>query len=150
MFKQGLFVFFLAGASYIAPVALAQNSSASDPQAPTAAQGNDGPGRHFDPQQHSQMLAKKLNLSSDQESKVKDILQSGQSDMEKVHSDSSLAQADRRAKMMDIHKSTNDQIRALLNPDQQKKWDSMQARRENRMKRWSEKQPAAPPASEQK
>jgi hypothetical protein len=32
--------------------------------------------------------------------------------------------------MMDIHKATNDQIRALLNPDQQKKWDEMQSRRE--------------------
>ena len=50
--------------------------------------------------------------------------------MEKLRSDSSLSQDDRRSKMMDIHKASNDQIRALLNSDQQKKWDEMQSRRE--------------------
>lgn len=106
----------------------------------------------MDPQQRSQMLAEKLNLSSDQQSKVKDILQSSQSDMEKVHADSSLAQADRRAKMMDIHKSTNDQIRGLLNPDQQKKFDKMQARQEERMERRHHGEPPAstPPVPDQK
>src|SRR5215470_12537707 len=118
MFKQGLLALILAGAVYIAPSALAQNSGTNDPRGSAAApQHEDGPehGR-FDPQKRTQMLTKKLNLSSDQQSKVQDILQSSQSDMEKVHSDSSLAQPDRRAKMMEIHKSTNDQIRAVLNP----------------------------------
>ena len=33
-------------------------------------------------------------------------------------------------KMMDIHKSTDANIRALLDSTQQKKWDEMQAKRE--------------------
>jgi hypothetical protein len=53
--------------------------------------------------------------------------------MESLHQDSSLSQQDRRAKMMDIHTSTNSQVRALLDPNQQKKWDEMQAKREQRM-----------------
>lgn len=53
--------------------------------------------------------------------------------MEKVHSDSSLAQQDRHSKMMDIHKTSSDQIRALLDSNQQKKWDEMQAKREQWM-----------------
>jgi hypothetical protein len=73
----------------------------------------------MDPQQRSEMLAKHLNLSSDQQAKVLDILKSEQSQMEKVHSDSSLAQQDRHSKMMDIHKTSSDQIRALLDSDQQ-------------------------------
>jgi len=35
--------------------------------------------------------------------------------------------------MMDIHKGANDQVRALLDSNQQKKWDEMQARREQHM-----------------
>lgn len=152
MFKQGLLAIILASVAYAAPAALAQSGAAGDSQGTAAApQHEDGSGRaRFDPQERSQMLAKKLNLSSDQQTKVQDILQSAQSDMEKVHSDSSLAQPDRRAKMMDIHKSANDQIRALLNPDQQKQWDRMKTRREDRMQRWSGKQPVAPSTPDQK
>jgi hypothetical protein len=76
------------------------------------------------------MLNKQLKLTSDQQPKVLEILKSEQSQMEKLRSDSSLSQDDRRSKMMDIHKSSNDQIRTLLDPDQQKKWDEMQSRRE--------------------
>jgi Spy/CpxP family protein refolding chaperone len=150
MFKQGLLAIILAGVAYTAPAAVAQNSAAGDSQ--PAAAANEAGREHgrFDPQKRSQMLTKKLKLSSDQQSKVQDILQSTQSDMEKVRSDSSLSQPDRRSKMMDIHKSTNDQIRALLNPDQQKKWDTMQARRQDRMQRRSGKQQAPPSTPDQK
>lgn len=135
MLKQGLLAFALGGLLYAAPAVIAQNNTTNDAQAPAAAAPSESGPRHarFDPQKRSQMLAKKLSLNSDQQAKVQDILQSQQSDMQKVRADSSLAQADRRAKMMDIHKSSSDQIRALLNPDQQKKWDEMQARQEARM-----------------
>jgi protein CpxP len=153
--KQSLVAFVLAGLIYAAPAVVAQNRGASDAQSPAAAAPSEGGLGHarFDPQKRSQMLGKKLNLSADQQSKVQDILQSELSDMQKVHSDASLAQPDRHAKMMEIHKSADDQIRTLLNPDQQKKWDAMQARREERMERRHEHgQPPAntPPAPEQK
>jgi hypothetical protein len=35
--------------------------------------------------------------------------------------------------MMEIHKNTDGQIRGLLDAAQQKKWDEMQAKREQRM-----------------
>jgi len=83
-----------------------------------------------DPAKRTDMLTKQLGLTSDQQPKVLDALKSEQSKMEALHSDSSLSQDDRRAKMMDIHKSTNEQVRAILTPDQQKKWDEMQSKRE--------------------
>jgi Spy/CpxP family protein refolding chaperone len=142
MFKRALLALVLAGLACATPVILAQNGGASE--APASSARAEGPRRaRLDPQQRSQMLAKKLNLSADQQSKVQDILQSARSDMEKVHSDSSLAPADRRAKMMDIHKSADGQIRSLLNPDQQKKWDAMQARQQERMQRRHHGQPPA-------
>jgi len=57
-------------------------------------------------------------------------LKSEQSQMESLRSDSS--QDDRRSKMMDLRKASNDQIRALLDSTQQKKWDDMQSRHEQR------------------
>ena len=129
MFKQSLLVLVAAGAIAIAaPFAAAQDSPSqnSDPQAP--AQNNVH--RHgMDPDQRTQELTKKLQLSSDQQAKVKDALVSEHSQMESLHQDSSLSQDDRHAKMMDIRKSTDTQIRGVLDSNQQKKWDEIEAQR---------------------
>jgi hypothetical protein len=42
--------------------------------------------------------------------------------------------------MMDIHKSSSDQIRGLLDPDQQKKWDEMQSKQQERMQQHQNEQ----------
>jgi hypothetical protein len=53
--------------------------------------------------------------------------------------------------MMDLHKTSNDQIRGLLDANQQKKWDEMQSRREQWQGHHHDGQsPSAPPPSEQK
>lgn len=117
-------------------VGLAPLSSLAQDQQPATSEAQEGHGHghaHMDPAKHAAMLAKRLNLSSDQQSKVEDVLKSEQSQMESLRSDSSQSREDRHAKMMDIHKASNDQIRGLLNPDQQKQWDEMQSRREQRM-----------------
>jgi periplasmic protein CpxP/Spy len=88
-----------------------------------------GHGR-MDPEKRTEMLTKKLKLNSDQQAKVLDIFKSEQSQMESLHSDSSMSQDDRHSKMMEIHKTSNDQVRALLDENQQKKWDAMQSERE--------------------
>jgi hypothetical protein len=133
MLKHSSRVLMLAAlACAVAAVAVAQNNTSNDQQsAPASGPSEQWQGhRHFDPQQRTDMLTKQFNLTSDQQTKVLDILKSQQTQMEKLRSDSSLSQDDRRSKMMDIHKSSNDQIRALLDPGQQKKWDKMQSRRE--------------------
>lgn len=134
MSKKTMLVFAMAGLiSIVAPFATAQDNPPSD-QA-SAMQNNGGRHRHGvpDPAQRTAELTKRLNLTSDQQPKVLAALQSEKSQMESVHQDSSLSQQDRRAKMMDIHKSTDSDIRALLDSNQQKKWDEMQARREQWM-----------------
>jgi Spy/CpxP family protein refolding chaperone len=132
MFKHGLLVLMLAGLIYtVTPAAMAQDSGNSGQQGTQAGPppGGKEHGR-FDPSKRAEMMAKHLNLNADQQAKVTDILKSEQSQMESVHSDASLSQQDRHAKMMDIHKASSDQIRGVLNPDQQKKWDEMQSRHE--------------------
>lgn len=128
--------------------AMAQDNGNTNNQQTAPAGAPEHGHRHFDPQQRTEMLTKQLKLTSDQQPKVLEILKSQQSQMESLHSDSSLSQDDRRAKMMDIRKSSDDQIRALLDSKQQKKFDEMQARREQ----WGQHHEGmgAPPDSEQK
>ena len=132
MIKQPLLILVAAGLISIAPFATAQESpSNSQPSASSQEHGRHH--GHEDPAQRTAELTKKLKLTSDQQTKVQDALQSEHSQMESLHQDSSLSQQDRRARMMEIRKSTDGQIRGLLDADQQKKWDEMQAQREQRM-----------------
>jgi protein CpxP len=135
MLKQSLLVLAAAGLISIAVRFAAAQDSPSNTQQPTPAQDNGG--RHhgppFDPAHRAAELTKKLNLTSDQQPKVLEALQSEHSQMESLHQDSSLSEQDRHAKMMEIHKSSDAQIRGLLDSTQQKKWDEMQAKREQWM-----------------
>jgi periplasmic protein CpxP/Spy len=150
MLKKYLLVLVAAGLiSVAAPFAAAQDSSSNGQQPPPSQENG---GRHHgppDPAQRTAELTKQLNLTSDQQAKVQEALQSERSQMESVHQDSSLSQQDRRAKMMEIRKSTDAQIRGLLDSNQQKKWDEMQAKREqwmqNRHSGGSDQQGPPPP-----
>lgn len=134
MTKQSLLVLVAAGAlSIAAPFAAAQDAPPPDQQSQTSQEHGGWHHGPMDPAARTKALAKHLNLTADQQSKVQDALQSQQSQMESLRQDTSLSQQDRRAKMMDIHKNTDSQIRALLDSNQQKKWDEMQAKREQRM-----------------
>jgi hypothetical protein len=73
---------------------------------------------HFDPAQRTEMLTKHLNLTSDQQSKVLDIFKSEQSQIEAPQTDTSVLPEDRHAKIMEIRKASNDQIRGLLDASQ--------------------------------
>ena len=130
MLKHGLLALALAAFAFAGSSAIAQNGGDNQQSPPAGGPGQGYGHRHMDPEKRTEMLTKQLKLTSDQQPKVLEVLKSEQSQMESLHSDSSLSQDDRRAKMMDIHKASNDQIRALLDANQQKKWDEMQSRHE--------------------
>jgi len=135
--------------SIAAPFAAAQSAAQSNDSPSNnqpSAQGNGG-WHHGPPDtaQRTQELTKKLNLTSEQQTKVQELLQSEHSQMESLHQDTSLSQQDRRTKMMDMQKSTHAQIRALLDSTQQKKWDEMLAKREQ----WGQGQRHAPAGGDQ-
>jgi protein CpxP len=129
MLKHRLLLLLAAAiVSTAVPFAVAQDSGGNDQQSTTAAASPEhGHGGHFDPAKRTEMLTKRLKLTSDQQPKVLNILKSAQSQMQSLRSDSSGSQEDRRSKMMEIHKTSDEQIRALLDSDQQKKWDAMQS-----------------------
>jgi periplasmic protein CpxP/Spy len=157
MSKHNLLALTLAGLVSVATVsAVAQSGNSTDqqsvPPAQSAPAGNEGAHGHrqFDPEKRAEMLGKHLKLTSDQQGKVLDILKSEQSQMESLHSDTSTSQEDRRSKMMDIHKTSNEQIRALLNADQQKKFDEMEAHRGQWGNHQGGADNATPPSDSQK
>lgn len=144
MLKKHLLALVAAGAiSIAAPFAAAQDNQSNDQQAPPSQENG---GRHHgppDPARRTAELTKQLNLTSDQQAKVLSVLQSERSQMESLHQDTSLSQQDRRTKMMDIRTTTDSQIRALLDANQQKKWDEKQAKREQ----WMQNRHSGPPDS---
>ncbi len=134
MLKQCLLVLVAAGLiSMTAPVATAQDSPSNDQQSPPSHENGRGHHGPPDPAQRTQELTKQLKLTSDQQTKVQDVLQSEHSQMESLRQDTSNSQQDRHTKMMEIHKTSDSQIRALLDSTQQKKWDEMQAKRQQWM-----------------
>ena len=139
MLKHCLLALTLAGLTYAAPALAqdaqngAQNNSAPEQSAPDAQQQHHGRGHgEMDPAKRTEMLTKKLKLTADQQPKVQEVLKSEHSQMEALRNDSTMSRDDRRTKMMDIHKASGNQVRALLDTTQQKKWDEMQTRREGR------------------
>ena len=77
------------------------------------------------PESRLKMLTEKLNLTEDQQAKVKPILEDESKQMKALHDDTSLAPADQRAKMKEHHESSTENINAVLTPDQQAKWKQM-------------------------
>ncbi|HXW15348.1 MAG TPA: hypothetical protein VEN79_12640, partial [Terriglobia bacterium] len=101
----------------LTPFAAAQDGGSGDQSSGQSAT-TPQPRPQMDPAALTQILTKRLNLTSEQQTKVLDILKSEQSQIQTLGSDRSLTDQDRRSKMMEIHKTANDQIRALLTPEQ--------------------------------
>ncbi len=140
MVKQRFLILVAAGIMTLAATfAAAQDNQPAPPSNDQQSSMGGGNGRRHhgppDPAERTRELTKKLKLTSDQQTKVQAVLQSQQTQMETLRQDSSLSQQDRRAKMMDIHQSSDTQIRGLLDSTQQPKWDEMQAKREQWMQK---------------
>jgi len=81
-----------------------------------------------------EMLTKRLDLTGDQQTQVKAIQEDAGKQMMALRNDTSLSQDDRRSKMMDIRKSSQDKIRAILTDDQKTKYDALLAEMRDRMR----------------
>lgn len=109
-----------------AAAAVAQDQAPAPP--PPGQQGPPpgGRGMMMDPGRRAEHMKHELNLTDDQTSQVKGILEDSRSKMEALRSNTALSREDRRSQMMSIHKAENDKIEALLTPDQKTKYETMQ------------------------
>jgi Spy/CpxP family protein refolding chaperone len=102
-------------------------SQAGDATSHAAAQAKDDVTQTLDPEVKAKVAAKlqklsdELNLTDDQKTQLKPVLQGEVKDLKGVHDDSSLSADQKQQKMTEIHDSAKSQIGSILTPDQQKK-----------------------------
>ena len=101
-------------------------------QAGSPTQGPGPRGMRMDPDRQLQRLTSELNLTTDQQTKIKPLLVERQQKMQALMQDQS-APEDRRTQARSIMEGTNNSIKAVLNDDQKQKFETMQERmRRNR------------------
>ena len=79
-----------------------------------------------------EMLSEKLGLTADQKSKISPILDDERQSLRALHHNSALDKDAKRAKMEEIQKTHREQIRAVLTPEQQKKFDELKEERRHK------------------
>ena len=85
------------------------------------------------PDQELSHLTKALNLTSDQQSQIKPILQSRQDQLMQFHQDTSLSRENRMAKMKSLDADSNTKLEGILTSEQKPKYEQMVAHRKERM-----------------
>jgi protein CpxP len=79
-----------------------------------------------------QRMSKALSLNEDQQSKIKPIVAQQRTEMQQIRNNSSISNDEKFSKMRNTHQPASSQIKALLNEDQQKKFDEFQQRQRER------------------
>ncbi|HLH07076.1 MAG TPA: hypothetical protein VKW78_07560 [Terriglobales bacterium] len=112
-----------------------QANSATTQAAPDAgtAQGKPYGHRH---RGGMKKMAEKLNLTADQQAKLKPIFQQAHAQAKTIRQDTSLTQEQKRAKMKDLHQTTMAQLNEILTPEQQTQLKQLQ---EQRRAQWQQR-----------
>jgi len=77
-----------------------------------------------------QRLASELNLTDDQKTQLKPVLQGEYKQLKAVHDDTSMPSEQKESKMKEIHDGAKGQINSILTPEQQKKLAAMKEEKE--------------------
>lgn len=124
LFALLLAVPFLAGRSVAA-----QNQEGGDrPRGQMG--GRRGP---MSPDDRIKQMTKDLNLTADQQGKLKPILETQQQKMQDLRNDTSGDRDSMRGKMRQIQEDTNKQIRDVLDDKQKETFDKQEQERQQRM-----------------
>jgi Spy/CpxP family protein refolding chaperone len=114
--------------------ARAQNpaSQAGSQASSAASQTNDSANQAMgDPETKAKVQAKleklssELNLTDDQKTQLKPILQGEYKELQGVNADSSLSDDQKKSKMAEIHESSKTQMSSILTPEQKTKLAAM-------------------------
>jgi protein CpxP len=89
-------------------------------------------GGMMNPEERLKRMTADLNLTADQQAKIKTIMDSEKTKMDALRDDTSVEGDAKREKAMGIRKDSNTQIRAVLTADQQTKFDEQQEKMRNR------------------
>ncbi len=103
------------------------------------------------PDQELSHLTKALNLTSDQQSQIKPILENRQQQLMQLHGDTSMSRQDKMAKMKSLDGDSNSKLEAVLTSEQKPKYEQMIQHRKERMEQMRARRNGggAPESSEQ-
>jgi Spy/CpxP family protein refolding chaperone len=108
------------------------------------------PDRQAQARERFQAMLDELDLSDDQKAQITPILQKEGDDLKALRDDTSLTRMQRMRRARDINQAASKEVRALLTPDQQKKYDEIRAEaREKAREKMKERREAGggpPPA----
>lgn len=114
--------------SFMSPAAIAQVTTAGTASTPSAKPVKKGKaaggGAAHKADAELADLTKSLNLTEDQQAKIKSILVDESAKIRAERKGPSITADEAKAKHKEIREEANKQIRALLNPDQQKLFDA--------------------------
>ncbi len=100
------------------------------------------------PEDQLARMTKQLNLTGDQQARIKPIIEEQHKQMMDLRQDTSLSRQDRFAKFREIRQQSFEKMKKVLTAEQQKKWENMQEmwrqRRGGRMMNGGGPQPAPP------
>ncbi len=108
----------------------AGDAAQDNPQAQTAPKGH----RHHG--ERMQKLSQELNLTADQQAKIKPIFQQARTQGKTIHQDASLTKEQKMAKMKELHQTTMAQMNEILTPEQQTQWKQL---REQHRAQWQQR-----------
>lgn len=120
----------LGGLMACGPVALAQDNATPPP--PAGGDNAQPPPRANRRGGGIQAMLAKLDLSDDQKTKVKPIVEDHNKQMRDLFQDSTLSREDRRDKMKTINDGTNAKLKDILTADQYTKYLDLQKQMMNR------------------
>ena len=101
-----------------------QNGAEQGP--PPGGPGGHGRGGRENPERRLERLQRQLNLTEAQVTQVKALFEEGRTKMEALHANTAVADEDKRAQGMAIHKEEHEKLVALLTPEQKTKFEAME------------------------
>jgi periplasmic protein CpxP/Spy len=76
-------------------------------------------------------MAKKLNLTQDQQAKLKPIFEKQREQAKAIKSDTSLTEEQKKEKFQSLRQDSKAQINGILTPEQQQQWEQMRAKHQH-------------------
>lgn len=119
--NKTLMITALVAGGLFTVVAVQAQDSTNTPTTPTHPPGGPRPGGR----PNLEFLAKQLALTDDQKTKAKPVFEEMFQKQTDIRKDTTMAIADKRAKMKEIHDDATTKLKAIFTPEQFEKWQKM-------------------------
>ena len=104
--------------------------TAAESQTPSTTQQNQRHWRHH--RNRMAHMAKKLNLSQDQQNQLKPLFKSQREQAKAIRKDGSLTQDQKKEKFQALRQDTMAKVNNILTPEQQQQWQQMREKHQHK------------------